>query len=230
MKTVDFNKNTFQYEITFKFDCVSVDILRSAIDDLVLKRRLYASVSKDAATNQTILSKGNGTKDDPFLQLKFARDRIDLWAGFHVPYEAWQQWRQSMLTEVARFLTPIRLEFVSSLTEQIVLVVPQEKLKAEKEIPELQPILAFSRRFVPEHLLKRGAGYSGFTDEAGSKSIEWWYTGNLATREDAITFRARWNAFSEADTVERALVAHSADADRLFQKFHSEFVLLLVNP
>src|ERR1700693_1776041 len=100
LKIIDFGKNTYQYEIDLKFDFISPEAVRRIVEDLYVSKRQFTAVSKDASTNQTALTKGEGTPDSPVFQLRIAPDKILIWAGWYVPYEKWQQWRTSVFTDL----------------------------------------------------------------------------------------------------------------------------------
>lgn len=228
MKIFDFGKNTYQYSINFKFDCLSHELLRGLVQDFLFKRKYFSNVSKDQSANQTVLTKGEGTHESPLFQLKIGADTIILWAGWHVSYEEWQQWRTLLLSDIGAILQTIPIELVGALAAQFVLIVPTDKLKRTDEINELKPILAFNRRFIPEELLGRGKAYAAFGDKEGRQMVEWWVGGSAIPGEENVSFMVSQNALDLKSNLRQNMQTHVTASEKLVERFHSGFLSLLI--
>src|SRR2546422_607804 len=152
---IDFGKNTYEHRIEFGFDCVPAQFVREVVSSLLVEKNAFASVSKDVSTGDslTVLTKGTGSEDAPFHQLKFARDKVILWCGWHTPYEHWQKWRSELLPDILAGLAKMPNEFVSAFVSQGISSVPFQRLKRAEVVPELEPIRQLYRRFLPPDLL-----------------------------------------------------------------------------
>jgi len=228
LKIIDFGKNTYQYEIDFKFDCISPEIVRKIVENLHIVKKQFSAVAKDAATNQTALTQGQGTGESPFYQLRVGSDKILMWVGWYVSYEKWLQWRSSILSELLMSLEAIPIELVTAFSSQYAFIVPVEKLNRSDQIPELAPVRAFYGRFVPEELLKRTNAYLTFGDEGGKEILSLLLGGGANPNEGNITFNVRWNAFDSKAGLEQNIRAYTARADKLMESCNSGLLSLLV--
>src|SRR5207244_1828789 len=169
------------------------------------------------------LTKGTGSEDAPFHQLKFARDKVILWCGWHTPYEHWQKWRSELLPDILAGLAKMPNEFVSAFVSQGISSVPFQRLKRAEVVPELEPIRQLYRRFLPPDLLKRGSGASRFSDEEGDHIVEWSAVVNpVLPNEEAFTFTLR-EKFVEGrtQTLKDGLRTHLVQFEKLLEGFHS---------
>lgn len=224
MNTVDFGKNIFQFEIGFKIDCISPDRIRSAVEYFIVQRKIFTSIGKDPQTGQSGLTKGTGTVSDPIRQLRFSADKINMWAGWHTPYETWQEWRNGLLGEVANFLS-LPVSMIAYLGSQATLIIPNDKIRRADEVPELATLLAFHSRYVPKDLFARSVTRAAFSDELANKNIEWWYAGAPGQNETTVNHSVRWVQMDETMGVEKNLVSFVTGADSWFENFHSVIVL-----
>ncbi len=129
---------------------------------------------------------------------------------------------------MAGFLEAIPLELVGSLSSQSLLGLPRANWKNPDEIPEFQPIRSLFRRFLPEELLKWGSTYVAHTDQEASRSVEWWSSTGQVPDWDAITLLIKQNVLDKQLGLTKNLGAHTARADQLLEKFHSEFLSRLI--
>ena len=228
MKIIDFGRNTYQHEIGFKFDCISPELVRDVVREMLVSKKQFSTVAKEGSTNQTYLTRGEGTESSPLFQVRIGSDKIVLWAGWYVPFEKWQEWRNAILLQLTRYVEPVPIEVVGALTSQYVFLVPSENLKQGDSIPELQPIREFYKRFIPRELIKRGNVYLVFGDEQGKETLTWWTGGSTAPGEENITFIFRSNVVDAARRLEENLLAHTARSDGLLKGFHAGLLSLLV--
>lgn len=228
MKIIDFGKNTYQYEIDFRFDFISPEVVRRIVEDLHLSKGRFTAVSKDPSTNQTALTQGDGTPESPVYQLRIAPDKILIWAGWHVTYEKWQQWRTSLFTDLQRLINDVTTELVLGCTSQSIVIVPAEKLIRGDQIPEITPVRDFYARFVPEELLQRYNAHLAFGDEEGKENLVFFVGAGQTPEEGNITFNVRWNSFDRKLSLDDNLRAHAARSDTLFDLFNSRLLSLLI--
>jgi len=229
MKIIDFGKNTYQCEIDFKFDCISAETVRRIVENLHISKKHFSAISKDASTNQTMLTQGEGTPQSPYFGVRIGLDKILIWAGWHVAYEKWQQWRTSVLTDPQMLIQEIPIQMVLACTNQCVSIVPANTIKRGAEIPELGPVRAFYARSVPEELLERYNAFLSFGDKSGKEVLSFFVGPGQTLDEGNITFNFRWNTFDYNTTAEQNVIAHSARADKLLERFNSGLLSLLIN-
>jgi hypothetical protein len=227
LKVFDFQKNTYQFEINFRLDCLSTNTILGVVEHLI-KRKVFSSVLKGEAGSQAVLRVGEGVEKSPYFQLTVGRGVILLSAGWYVSYERWQKWRNDMLTEVTAFLKDIPTEMVGVLTSQAALTVPNERVKDIDEIPELEPVLALYRRFVPRELLKRASAYVALGDENQERTIEWWAGGSTTPGEESVTFRVHRNVIDPKVSLGQNAISHATSSDELLEKFHTGFLALII--
>lgn len=225
MKIIDFGKNTYQYEIDFKFDCISPATIRRIVEALYISKNRFSAVSKDATTNQTVLTQGQGTPEFPVFELRIRGDKILLWTGWYVSYEKWQQWRSSIFEELQLLVSS---EMILACKSQYVFLIPGDKLKRGDEIPELAPVRAIYARGVPEELLQRYNTNLAFGDETGKEVLSFFIGSGQTPGEGNVTFNFWWNAFDKKINLVETIRSHAARSDRLVERFSSGLVSLLV--
>ena len=228
MKVLDFGSNNYQYQIGFKFDCLSPDLIRSWVEVFLVGNMLFGNATKVAGTNLTALTGGDGTANAPFCQMKAGADRIILWVGWHYPYEKWQAWRASLLSEVSVRLQTMPRELILNLSSQYSIGIPADKLKPNDQIPELEPVLAFFRRFIPKELFKRVNPWLAFGDEAGTETLGWYVTPVTSPDVQVINFYVTRNVLDRSVGLENNLLAHASRSDRLCEDFSAGYLSLLI--
>jgi len=217
---IDFGKNTYQSEIMFKFDCISPDFI------LIVARSFAARapgwfVGKDQQTGQSLIYTGDGSPKSPFFQVKLSADRIVLWVGWNVSYTAWTEWRGTVVKELLSQSDNFPSYFVAQLVTHASIAVPADKSKKGTESPELAPLIEFSRRYVSEEYMSKGAGHSIFSNDAGTRIIETQVAGNPATQDNTFNYLHRWTAINPRVSVEKNLEEHFELFDNLFEKYNS---------
>lgn len=228
MRILDFGKNTYQYEISFKFDCFSPERIGNLVKDLLVTKKSFSTVGKEQGTGLTVLTLGDGTESAPFFQLKVGADKVVLWAGWYATYEQWRRWRDSLLSETTALLEGIPIEMVRLLSSQQVFVIPIEKSKPYDQISELEPVWALFGRFIPRELLKRMGASLVFGDEEGNETLGWWPVGTGVAGETSIAFALNWNVLNSKAGLKENELAHVARFDRLLEAFHENYLSLLV--
>ena len=228
MKVFDFGKNTYQYEIDFKFDCISTECVKQIVENLHISKKLFSAVSKEAGTNYTQLTEGQGTPQSPVFQVKIGLDRIVIWAGWHVSYEKWQQKRASIIDALQILIEQIPVEMVLTCVSQSAFVIPAANLIRGDQIRELAPVLAFYARGVPQELLENYNALLAFGDKSGKEALSFLIGPSEFPQESKITFDFRWNAFDSGINLEQNVIAHAARADGLLDRFSSGLLSLLV--
>lgn len=230
MKVVDFGKNTFQCEIALRFDCLSPDFFVIVARSFASKINERWYVGKEPQIGLT-LTTGIGTSESPFYQIKFNADRVLLWAGWNVSYDAWQQWRLRAIDDLTMLSNNFPSAFVLQLTTQAGIVVPFEKLKTSlDDNPHLKPVADFYRGFIPDEYLKWSAGHTIFAAEGGGRTIETQVVGNQTTQENTYNFLHRWIALDPNRTISQNLIEHLSSFDNLLSKYHSAIIEPLLLP
>jgi len=222
-----FEKNTYQYEIAFRFDCISAQLVTAIAVDGVVSSKHFAMVFKDGATNQTVMSIGDGTEASPIFQMRMASDRIILWGGWFVTLKRWQDWCNAYVPILADLLRGIPLEFVAGLSAQYNYAVPIECLRPGRTIPELEPVRAFYQRFTPIELLSRGNVAMVFSDEAGREALGWNVGGSTMPGHENIGFNHRWLTLEKQLDLKGNVRAHMTRAEELLRNFDEGFLSLV---
>lgn len=228
LKIIDFGKNTYQYGIQFKFDCIQLDITTHLVEDFLIKKRHFSNVSKDANTNQTILARGDGTQKEPFYNLRVGKDVVILWAGWHVPYDKWIHWRNSISSEVTELFQKIPIEFIATLSSQSSFVIPENNFKRWEEVPALNGLFAFYKRFLPEDILKRANSLTTFGNENWNRTVELWSSGGPNPGENNTTYTIRQSLLDNKMNLQHNLESHMKVSDKLLEDFHSAFLSLVI--
>lgn len=229
MNVVDFGKNVFQSEIAFKFDCLSPDsFLRVA--DYFLQKNSGWYVGKDPQTGHSLITRGTGTPEHPFLQIKLLAHSVTFWVGWHVPYDSWFRWIDKTIGEMADLSSNLPPSFVAHLATQAVIGIPDDKIKKITDIPEFQPLYSFARRYLTDEYVApgaRGGGSALFIDVSGTRTIETQSGGNPATKLSTYSFLHRWTALDGKKTLRGNYAEHLECFDALFQKYHQAFISLV---
>jgi hypothetical protein len=225
LKIIDFGKNTYQYEIDFRFDYITPSIIRRIVDDLYISKNRFSAVSKDASTNHTVLTQGQGSQESPVYELRIRGDKILLWTGWYVPYEKWQQWRSSIFEELQLSMSS---EMVLACKSQCVFLIPADKLKRGDEIPEFAPARQIYARGVPEELLQRYNVNLAFGDDTGKEVLSFFIGSGQTPGEGSVTFNFWWNSFDKKAKLEEIMRAHASRSDGLLERFSSGLLSLLV--
>jgi hypothetical protein len=224
----DFGKNTYQYEVGFKFDCISTQMVTDITLNTVPVGKHFGSVSKDPATNHTVLSTGEGSEASPLFQLRLGSDKIILWGGWHVPLPIFQDWCGKLLVELAQYLRGIPVSFIGTLTTQYNFAVPSDRMIPAVNIPEVEPIRKFYLRFIPQELLKRGNMAMVFGDELGRELLSWTVGAGTVPGHESITFSYRWNTMENQFSCKENFAIHLAKSNERLDKFCNGFLSLFV--
>jgi hypothetical protein len=225
---VDFGKNTYQCAISFKFECLGANLMASLVENLLIRQKLFSEIVQAQPANQVSLVRGAGTEANPYFQCKISRNEILLWAGWGVSFEAWQAWREQLLDQITAFLKDMPVEFTLAITSQVATGIPIEKYKELEDVAELQPVFAIYNRFVPKEMMARANAHIAFGDQDGKQTVTWWNVAPAGGHE-AITFMVRLNALDYGATLRVNATVHTKSADELAEKFHSNFLALLLS-
>jgi hypothetical protein len=224
LNVIDFGKNTFQCEITFKFDCLSPDFFVNVAQSMQPPTPWHFGKDQQYSL---IVTTGDGSETVPFFQVKFASDKIAMWCGWHVSYDSWKQWRTEVIANLTALSSNFPSQFVSHFVTQASITVPLARLKrAPGDLPELKPIFDFYRRYVPEPFLSKGASHGVFANEDSTQFIETQVTGNQL--ENVFNFACRWTSVDPRVSIAQGLNNHFSFFDGLFEKWHNTLLLSLV--
>ena len=225
---IDFDRNTYQYEIAFKFDCISPDLVAEIVRQVVFLKKMFSFVTKDAQSNQTVLSVGQGTDESPAFQLRIGPDKVLAWAGWFVSLQKWQDWRNGILSELAKYLGKLPLESIAWVSTQNVVAIPNNRLRPGDTIPELAPIRSFYKRFVPPELLNRSNASLAFADDNLRELLTLVVGGTNVPLHENITFGLRWNAVDDKADLGHNLLAHAARSDKLLDNLDEGLISLFL--
>ena len=231
MNVIDFDRNTYQYQIDLRFDCISTELVNDLVTRLLFQEKKFSSVSKEQGTGNTTLLSGLGTKASPLLQTKMSSDKINLWAGWYVSYEDWQRWRGEMLDIACGSLKNLPEGFFLSAIANAAFVVPFDRLKETEEIEELKDLIRFYRLFVPAELMKRASGYTAFADEGGKRILEVAVTPGVPTPEvESFSLTCRLTTLDPELNLRRNLLEHAGYLDDVINDFQSRFLSRIIKP
>ena len=232
MKIIDFGKNAYQFNIFLKFPWISGENVTEIIQQLVGERKIFRSVLKTDVQSPLTFSVGEGTEAAPLLQLKVASDSLSIFSGWFVSYDDWMRKRDLLLPTLAQILRGIPSELVLSLFTQCSSPVPTERLRQQSEIPELKYALELFQRFLPAEARARGNAYLAFSDAENKRSVEWWLGGWGATVPipgyENVLFSTRLNMIEVGTDLKKSLEAHAAWSDAVLEKFHANYLSLIV--
>ncbi len=190
-----------------------------------LEQKRFSTVTKGDGNYQVQLRQGLGTETAPLYQVAIGAEGIELWAGWHVSFATWVDWRDQVLTEMLTYLT-LSVPLVNSISSQFTISVPLERLRKIEEIPELGLLNAFYQRFIPEEFLKRSRTTAIFADEGLNRTITWWSTDSPAPGEESFVFVVRTLVLDDGVDLSHNLASHARQADELFEKFSTGFMSL----
>jgi hypothetical protein len=224
----DFGRNTYQYSIAFKFNCLDSYSIKNLVQHLLVEKKRFSTVSK-GDQDSAILSQGAGNEQDPFFQLTLREDNYILAAGWYADYENWRKWRDQLLADSAPFLKTISLDFVAQISGQSSLAIPQDKFKDPANREQFAAVKKLLQMIVPEEMLRRGNFFSSFGDEKGRDAVDLWTTPvGAGVAQENISFSARRMLFDEKMTLDQAVAEHARFSDHLLERFHSDFLTLIL--
>jgi hypothetical protein len=224
----DFEKNTNQCGLVFKFDLLGADTIRNLVEHFLQKQKLFTSVGKVEGTPHVVLTKGDGTKQSPYFQLRIASNEVALWTGWYVSHREWREWRDAILSEIGPLFKNISSEFVLTVSSQSLIAVPLGRFKNPAEVSELEALRAFFGRFVPPEFIGRGNGYFTLVNDEGREAIDLWTGGGSPQGEENISFTVRLNAPNAKMGSGETFLTHCRRADELIERFHSGFLSLIL--
>jgi len=229
VKIFDFGKNTQQCAITFKFDCIGSETTSELVQHFVMKQKTFSTISK-GENQQVILSIGTGTDAQPYYQLRISPGEMLLWSGWNVKYEEWQKWRDKTLGELFLLLEEIPIEYVHTLACTIAVGIPAAKLKNPDEVAELAPLSAFYARFLPKEISGKYVGYYVSTDPERKQTVTWWNGSpdGLALNEDSMSCAIRLNVIDVNLSLAKNVAAYLKTADECFERFHTNYIGVMV--
>jgi hypothetical protein len=195
---------------------------------VVFLKKMFSFVTKDAQSNQTVLSVGQGTVESPALQLRIGPDKVLLWAGWFVSLQKWQDWRNGLLSELAKHLSKLPLESIASVSTQSIVAIPNDRLRPGNTIPELAPIRSFYKRFVPQELLDRSTVSLAFADDNLRELLTLVVGATNVPLHENVTFGLRWNAVDTKSDLGHNLLAHAARSDKLLSNVDDGFISLFL--
>ena len=233
MRIIDFGKNAFHFGLYLKFPSLSGEIANRLIRDLVTAKGIFKSVLKGGEPPALLtISTGDGSETSPLQQLRLAGDFISLWAGWHLSFDNWKTWRDSLAPMVVDSLKDVPSELVASIFSQVSTPVPADRVKPLSSIDELRPIHEIYERFLPSENRQRGSSLASFEDAQGKKTVEWWMggwdPGSAIPGYTNITLGARLNILEPGKSLNDAIREHTAWSDDVVAKFHSHFLSLLI--
>lgn len=226
MEIVDFDKNTYHYSVTFKFDCISRTDTRGLVGQLVRDGGAFKSVSRDPSTRQTVLLTGDGSQQSPFLELRISQDQLALGVGWYYPYEDWLRERNRLVNYLGDFLETIEISasYVSTLVSQYNFWIPADRVRTDMEgVRVIEDILKPYRLFVPEELTRRAHAYVALGDENAVRRVEFWFDGRERTGLKVL----RDVTVNDTD-LPVMMTSHLSESDLLVEKFNAEFLPLIV--
>jgi hypothetical protein len=201
--------------------------MASLAEHLLVRQKLFTEIVQAQPTDQVNLVTGDGTEAHPYFQCKISRNEIVLWAGWGVGFNGWQAWREQLLDQITAFLKDIPIEFALAITSQVASGIPIEKYKELQDVPELEPLLAIYNRYLPQELLARGNAHVAFSDKDGKQTVTWWNVPPAGGIE-AMTFSVRLNTLDYGVSLRGNAAVHTRSADEFADKFHSNFIALLL--
>jgi len=228
LKLIDFGGNTYQYRIDFKLETLSTGELRDLAKQLIVDKAVFEAVQEDEDTGDTIFARGTGTREAPIYQLRTDYASVVLWTGWFVSYEDWQQWRTARLKDVAALLHSVPIDFVKRLSSQYAFLIPPDKVRAGKEVADLEPVRALYKRFVPEPLLARGNTFVQLSDDEGKETVEVSVSGTPVPGQELVRYAVQLNTPEVGQSFQAGILGHAARSDGLLEHFHEHFLPLLI--
>jgi hypothetical protein len=223
---VDFGKNTFLLEVAFKLDALSSSDIFTVVNEFVVRSTAFTDISKNAETGETVLSQGTGEADTPYLQLRLKPDKMVVWAGWHTGFDRWRELRAALLTLLATKSETLSIAptLLATISSTVSIVVPHSHVRPGHMRNDLQPLLVWLTKFVPEEMQAKGANLFIYSNEHNTRRIEFSHTGLEETAEDTINYTYRWLGFDSSTDVLSNISKHTEMADTLFSDFHEFYI------
>jgi|SRR5579859_7697568 len=229
VKFFDFAKNSYQYSVSFKFDCLDSMSIKNLTQDLLVDKKRFEIVSKDSQ-DKAALSRGQGTEIAPLFQLRLREDNFALGVGWFVGYQKWREWRDLLIMDSLPVLNAIPVSFVSQLSGQSSVGIPREKVKDPAKLEWMAPLRKLLGAMVPEEMTVRGSLFSTLSDATAANFVDIWSAPpGQGAGEEAISFTYRRTALDEKLSLEQIIREHCRRSDELLERFHSNFLALFVN-
>jgi hypothetical protein len=134
------------------------------------------------------------------------------------------------VVELADISESVPSAFVLYIASQATITLPDANAMDPSDVPELRPFLVFTRRYIPNDLLKRSAGQSIFSDPSGNRIIETQAGGNPVTQENTFVYMYRCLSVDVEKTLQQNFTEHASAFDELLQKFHDNYISLVLKP
>jgi len=234
LKIIDFDRNAYQLGIFLKFPYISGDKVAETVQQLVGERKIFRSVLKGEGQAPLTLSVGEGTQAAPLFQMKIGPDTLSLFGGWFVVHDDWVKWRNSLVPMLAQILQRIPNDLVLGFFNQCSSPIPTDRVKRLAEIPEMKLFEDFFQRIVPAENRERGNSYVSFSDAESKRFVEWYFGGWAGFAPipgyENVVFNTRLNILERDTDLRKALETHVIWADSLLEKFHSNYLSLLIKP
>jgi len=224
---IDFEINTHQFGVDFRFDCISDETVSELVEFFLVRHSTFSIVDRDHTESETILTKGNGTEAAPFFQVRLRGSRFAASARPHVATEEWRHFRNQVTRDFFSVVTNRRrlpVQYVLDIFAETNFGLPLSKLKPTDEVQELKPVTDFCRGFTPPELLKKGNAIVTFSDEEGRESLQW-SVGGGGPEEEIVTHIVRRHVLNPSVSVVENSLRHAARSDKLVDDFQREFLV-----
>jgi hypothetical protein len=229
VKFFDFAKNSYQYSVSFKFDCLDLMSIKNLTQHLLVDKKRFSVVSKDSQ-DKAALSGGEGTEKAPLFQLRLREDSFVLGVGWFVGYQKWREWRDLLIMDSLPVLNAIPVSFVSQLSGQSSIAIPPEKIKDPTKLEWMAPMRKLLGAMVPEEMTVRGNLFTTLSDATAANVVDIWSAPlGQGAGEEAISFAYRRTALDEKLSLEQVIHEHCHRSDELLERFHNNFLALIVN-
>lgn len=228
MNIVDFGKNTYQFQAQFRFNILDTNLIRGIVDELLLAKKYFSTVSTDGDTDDTTLNVGDGTPQHPFLHLRLSPNRLLLWGGWHHSYDSWQSWRSDMIATLEPHLKGVSPPYVAHLLNQHSLAIPTDRLKLFLQVPQMEPMVGLLRQFVPEPLLHAVGSQVALSDKDERDQMGWW-TGGTQPGEQSLNVAVQRNVVRDEDGSVNMWPEFLAMSDQLLLGFHEHYLSLFIS-
>lgn len=229
MKIFDFGQNTYQYSISFKFDCLDVNTIQKLAHALVVDKKRFDTILKSEQDKAT-LTDGDGTKVKPFYQLRLREDSCTLGVGWYAGYEKWKEWRNVTLADCLTLLNSIPVAFVSQLSSQSIVTIPPEKQKRPDDLEGIAEIKRFVQRIVPAEMERLvSVVMTVANDKLGDMVDLWTSPAGPGSPTGTISYAVRRTRFDTTTNLVAAITNHCDVADKLFERFNADLLTLVLN-
>jgi len=218
----DFENNTHQCGLTFKFDALDGVTIQKIATRLYVEQKKFETVGRAGeGTDSVALTVGEGKETTPYRQIRVGPGEIVLWTGWYLAYDEWHKWRDSTLREITPLLTDISSEFILSIFSQALVVIPADQFKEPADLIELAPLQNWVRGFVPKEMLSAGSVYCSFVDEVGQRSLELQTGTNPQTKATNLTIQTRTNVADPKIGIGQNFATECLRGDELIEKVHT---------